>query len=203
LRAIDGFSRLLLDEFAADLPAEAQRYVGLISRNTQHMGTLIDGLLTFSRLGQQQINKRSVDVHAMVGEVAAELTADSAGTTADISIGALPGATADPILLRQVLVNLLSNALKYTRNVQSARIEIGSYSRDGTHVYFVADNGVGFDMRYASKLFEVFQRLHRAEEYEGTGLGLALVARIVERHSGRIWAEAAPNEGATFHFTLN
>jgi signal transduction histidine kinase len=202
LRAIDGFSRLLLDEYAGDLPPDGRRYLGLVSKNTQEMGTLIDGLLSFSRLGQQQLGKRTVGVDALAREVVDELEAEREGRSVEVSIGTLPPARADPTLLRQVLTNLVSNAFKYTRERELARIEIGSDQSDGLPVYFVRDNGVGFDMRYAGKLFQVFQRLHRAEEYEGTGLGLALVARIVKRHGGRIWAEARPDEGATFYFTL-
>jgi light-regulated signal transduction histidine kinase (bacteriophytochrome) len=203
LRAIDGFSRLLVDEYADDVPSEARRYLGVVSHNAQQMGALIDGLLTFSRLGQQQLSRRRVDVDALTREVVAELGAESDGRSVEFSIGALPSAQADRMLLRQVVFNLLSNALKYTREMAAARIEIGCDERDGTSVYFVRDNGVGFDMRYADKLFQVFQRLHRAEDYEGTGLGLALVARIIERHDGRIWAQAKPGEGAAFYFTLS
>ena len=202
LRAIDGFSRLLVDEYAGDLPPEGRRYLGLVSRNTQEMGRLIDGLLAFSRLGQQQLDRRAVDVDAVAREVVAELESAAAGRAVEISVAALPGARADATLLRQVFRNLVSNAFKYTRERDPARIEIGSDAGAGHAVYFVRDNGVGFDMRYADKLFHVFQRLHRAEEYEGTGVGLALVARIVKRHGGRIWAEARPGEGATFYFTL-
>jgi light-regulated signal transduction histidine kinase (bacteriophytochrome) len=202
LRAIDGFSRILLDEYAGDLPPEGRRYLGLVSRNTQEMGRLIDGLLAFSRLGQQQLDRRAVDVEAVAREVVAELESAAAARTVEISVAALPGARADATLLRQVFRNLVSNAFKYTRERDPARIEIGSDGGAGRAVYFVRDNGVGFDMRYADKLFHVFQRLHRAEEYEGTGVGLALVARIVKRHGGRIWAEARPGEGATFYFTL-
>lgn len=203
LRAIAGFSRVLHDEYADDLPPEGRRYLRLVGRNTQDMGTLIDGLLAFSRLGQQQLSKRSVEMDALAYGVVAELEAERAERTVEISIGALPPANADPTLVRRVLFNLLSNALKYTRQREVAKIEVGSYQRDGRTVYVVRDNGVGFDMRYASKLFEVFQRLHSAEEYEGTGLGLALVARITARHGGRIWAEGKPDEGAAFYFTLN
>jgi signal transduction histidine kinase len=202
LRAIDGFSRLLLDEYADELPSDARRYLGLVGKNAQEMSRLIDGLLTFSRLGQQRLSKRSVKVDTLAREVVAELDAERSGRAVEISIGALPSAQADPTLLRQVLVNLLSNALKYTRQREAAKIEIGFHEHGGPPVFFVRDNGVGFDTRYANKLFQVFQRLHRAEEYEGTGLGLALVARIVRRHGGRIWAEAKPDEGATFYFTL-
>jgi signal transduction histidine kinase len=203
LRAVDGFSRLLVEEHAAELPPEAARYLGLVRKNTQDMGALIDGLLQFSRLGQQQLATRRVDMTALARECAAELEASLSGRQVEIVVSELPAARADPTLVRQVLANLLSNAVKYTREQEAARIEVGAGTGDdGIPAYFVRDNGVGFDMRYVDKLFKVFQRLHRAEDYEGTGVGLALVARIVHRHGGRIWAEGAPDEGATFTFTL-
>jgi light-regulated signal transduction histidine kinase (bacteriophytochrome) len=140
---------------------------------------------------------------ALARECAAELEASLSGRQVEIVVSELPAARADPTLVRQVLANLLSNAVKYTRDQEAARIEVGAVTGDdGIPAYFVRDNGVGFDMRYVDKLFKVFQRLHRAEDYEGTGVGLALVARIVHRHGGRIWAEGAPDEGATFTFTL-
>jgi signal transduction histidine kinase len=202
LRAIDGFSRLLIDEYTDDLPADGRRYVGLVRRNTQQMGRLIDGLLSFSRLGQQQLSKRTVVVQQLAAEVVIDAEHQQNGRVIEISVGTLPPALADPMLVTQVLANLLSNAIKYTGEREVARIEIGSDQQMGHAVYFVRDNGVGFDMRHADKLFQVFQRLHRAEDYDGTGLGLALVARIVKRHGGKVWAEATPNEGATFYFTL-
>jgi light-regulated signal transduction histidine kinase (bacteriophytochrome) len=202
LRAIDGFSRLLLDEYASHLPPEGRRYAGLVRKNTQDMGKLIDGLLSFSRLGNQQLDKRTVDMEALAHELVQELGMESEGRAVEISIAPLPAARADPTLVRQVLANLLLNAFKYTRGEQTATIEVGTEVEGSEPVYFVRDNGVGFDMRYADKLFKVFQRLHRAEDYEGTGLGLALVARIVKRHGGRIWVDAALGEGATFYFTL-
>jgi PAS domain S-box-containing protein len=202
LRAIDGFSRILLDEFASHIGAEEERYLELVRKNARDMGVLIDGLLAFSRLGQQQLSSRAVDTEELVREVIAELEAERAGRVVEISVGHLPAVQADPTLLRQVFVNLLSNALKYTREREVARIEVGSREEGDRDVLFVRDNGVGFDMRYADKLFQVFQRLHRADEYEGTGIGLATVARIVKRHGGNVWAEAQPNGGATFCFTL-
>jgi len=137
-----------------------------------------------------------------VRQVLADLRAEQEGRYVEIVMGELPPCQADPGLLRQVWMNLLSNALKYTRKCEVARIEIGCQKQDGETVYFVRDNGTGFDMQYADKLFGVFQRLHRSEDYEGTGVGLAIVQRIVHRHGGRVWAEAAPGEGATFCFTL-
>jgi signal transduction histidine kinase len=201
LRAIDGFSRILVDEHADGLSVDALRYLGLVRRNTQQMGELIDGLLALAHLGHQPVEKRRVDVEVLAEELAAAELSQTNGHRVEITVDRLPPAAADPTLLRQVFANLLSNAVKYSASSDPARIELGSYEDAGRTVYFVRDNGVGFDMRYADKLFEVFQRLH-SDGYEGTGLGLALTSRIVGRHGGSIWAESAPGEGATFYFTL-
>ena len=201
LRAIDGFSRILADEHAEGLTVDAQRYLSLVRRNTHEMGVLIDGLLAFAHLGHQPLEKRNVDVEVLAHEVVDGLKAERNGRALEFSVGALPPVRADPTLLRQVYANLLSNAVKYSGPADPARIEIGSFPENGHAVYFVSDNGVGFDMRYSDKLFQVFQRLH-SDDYEGTGLGLAMVARIVDRHGGEIWAKGAPGEGATFYFTL-
>jgi PAS domain S-box-containing protein len=203
LRAIDGFSREVIDGHADGLDPEGRRYLELVSRNTREMGLLIDGLLAFSRLGQQPLDKRRVDVSALVRDVVAGMAAEHDGRTGQIEVGALPGTFADRTLLRQVFANLLSNAIKFTRDVPEPRIEVEAEADDGLPpVYVVRDNGVGFDMRHADRLFTAFQRLHGADAFEGSGIGLALVARIVTRHGGRIWAESAPGEGAAFHFTL-
>jgi PAS domain S-box-containing protein len=202
LRALDGFSRLLLDNYAAHLPEEARRYQQRVRDNALRMGRLIDDLLAFSRLGRYPLRKRPVVVSDLARQALAELHAEQDGRQLQIIMHELPDCSGDPALLKQVFINLLSNALKYTRGRNAARIEVGSYTADGTAVYFVKDNGAGFDMKYAHKLFGVFQRLHRAEEYEGTGVGLAIVQRIIQRHGGRIWAEAEVDKGATFYFTL-
>jgi signal transduction histidine kinase len=202
LRAIDGYARIVLDDHASDLTPDGRRYLERVSTNVHAMGSMIDGLLAFSRLGQQQLDRRVVDVEPMARQVADDLAPTGEGRSVTISIGALAQAQADPALVRQVLANLVSNAVKYTRDTAQARIEIGSYDDGGATVYFVRDNGVGFDMRHAPQVFKVFHRLHRTEEYEGTGIGLALVARIVQRHGGRVWADASPGNGATFCFTL-
>jgi signal transduction histidine kinase len=210
LRAIDGFSRILLEEYTSGLPAEAQRYLGLLHDNTQRMEHLIEGLLAFSRLSRKPLNKQKVAPAKLVREVLVDLSAEQEGRQVEFIVGDLPACQADPILLKQILVNLLSNALKFTRKRDTARIEIGCETSKGSEptqgsgetIYFVKDNGVGFDMQYKDKLFGVFQRLHRAEEYEGTGVGLAIVQRIVHRHGGRIWAEAEVDKGAAFYFTL-
>jgi signal transduction histidine kinase len=206
LRAIDGFSRILSEDYAASIPQEGQRYLDLIRSNAKQMGRLVDDLLNFSRLGRQSLQKQSVRPADLARQVVDELQSEQQGRTVNISIGELPVIQADPSLLKQVYVNLLSNAFKYTRVRDEAEIEVGAIDPNGSSgetVYFVRDNGAGFDMQYSNKLFGVFQRLHRAEEFEGTGVGLAIVQRIVQRHGGRVWAEAEVNKGATFSFTLH
>lgn len=202
LRALDGFSRALIEDCADELSSEGQRYLGLIRGNANQMGALIDGLLAFSRLGRQGMARRPVDVRRLVDEVLAELGPDLEGRTVEFVIGDLPPCDADPVLLRQVYANLVGNAVKFTRDREPARIEIGSCELDGARTWFVGDNGVGFDMAFADKLFETFQRLHRSDEYDGTGIGLALVRLIVQRHGGDVSAQAAEGKGATFSFTL-
>lgn len=202
LRAITGFSRILLEDYALQLPDEAQHYLKIVDNGGQQMGQLIDDLLTFSRLGRIELRKQPVATADLVQQVLEDLQAEQSGRQVEITLGDLLPCRAEPSLLKQVFVNLLSNALKYSRQREVAHIEVGCREHDGKQVYFVKDNGVGFDMQYAEKLFGVFQRLHRAEEYEGTGVGLAIVQRIVQRHGGRVWAEAALGQGATFYFTL-
>jgi PAS domain S-box-containing protein len=204
LRAIDGFSRIVLQDHAATLPDEARDYLRDIRSNTLQMGHLVDDLLAFSRLSRQAVRKQSLAPAQLVRQCLSELRGEQEGRNVTISVGELPPCSADPALLKQVWMNLLGNALKYTSKRGTAGIEVGSLNDESTkgNVYFVKDNGVGFDMRYAHKLFGVFQRLHRAEDYEGTGVGLAIVQRIIHRHGGRIWAEAQPDRGATFFFTL-
>ena len=202
LRAIDGFSRIVIEDDNGTLSDDQRRYLGLVRDNTQVMGALIDDLLAFSRLANQPLSRTSVDTATLVSEVERELTPDLGDGRVEFSNGDLPVAEADPALLRQVFTNLLGNAVKYSRAAQRPQIFVGSERHDGETVFFVRDNGVGFDMRYAEKLFQVFQRLHRSEDYEGTGVGLAIVQRIITRHGGRVWAQARPDEGATFYFTL-
>jgi light-regulated signal transduction histidine kinase (bacteriophytochrome) len=200
LRGIDGFSRILLEDYAAKLGAEGQHYLSRVRASTQRMGQLIDDLLAFSRLGRQALHTQTVAPNALIQSVLIELLPDSAGHPVDLVVGDLPECQADPALLRQVFANLLSNALKYSRPRALARIEVGWSAR--ARAYFVQDNGAGFDMRYVDKLFGVFQRLHTDETFEGTGVGLAIVHRIIQRHGGRVWAEAQVDQGATFYFTL-
>jgi light-regulated signal transduction histidine kinase (bacteriophytochrome) len=205
LRAMAGFSRIVLEEHGPTLAAEAERYLRLVQQNAQHMGDLIDHLLRFSRLSRQPLKVQAVAPAELVRQVLGDLRPEHEGRTIDLSIGDLPHCKADPALLKQVFVNLLANAFKYTRGRERAVIEVGGRrddQRPGENIYFVKDNGVGFDMRYAHKLFAVFQRLHRAEDFEGTGVGLATVQRIIHRHGGRVWAEAGVNRGATFYCSL-
>jgi PAS domain S-box-containing protein len=203
LRAVDGFSQAVLDDFGEKLPEEGQRYLKTIRSSAQRMGALIDDLLAFSRLSRHALNKRPVDMNKLVQATLHELGSPWIDRRIEVRCGELPPCQGEPALLKQVWINLISNAVKYSRRKDPAVIEIGFRNEGGEPVYFVKDNGAGFDMRYASALFGVFQRLHRAEEYEGTGVGLAIVQRIVQRHGGRIWAEAQVDVGATFSFTLN
>lgn len=202
LRAMDGFSRILMEKHGAEMSPDAQRYQNLIRDNAKQMGRLIDDLLSFSRLSRQQLKTHPIAVAEIVREALKDLAHEQATGHFQISVKDLPSCQADPSLLRQVFVNLLSNAIKFTRQRTGAQIEVGCLTNNGVPVYFVKDNGVGFDMKYSDKLFGVFQRLHRAEDYEGTGVGLAIVQRIVHRHGGRVWADAQVDKGATFYFTL-
>jgi len=204
LRAIDGFSHILMGEYAPQLPPEATRYLETICDSARQMGHLVDGLLTFSRLGRLPLHKQPIDTADLVHRALDSLSGEQAGRQVEISLGELPTCQGDPALLRQVWINLLSNALKFARQREKTRIEIGCQTNvGGEQVYFVKDNGVGFDMQYASKLFGVFQRLHREDEFEGTGIGLATVQRIIHRHGGRVWAHSdGPGTGATFYFVL-
>lgn len=201
LRAMDGFSRILAEEYRENLPEKARRYVGLVRQNAVQMGQLVDDLLAFSRLGRHSLRIQPVDPNPIVSEVLEEIVTDE-DRNSEIQHQDLEACRADPSLLRQVFSNLISNALKYSRKSEHPMITIGCEAQGDEVVYCVRDNGVGFDMAYAHKLFGVFQRLHRAEDFPGTGVGLAIVHRIVERHGGRIWAEARPEQGATFYFTL-
>ena len=202
LRAMDGFSRIVLEDYGPQAPEEAQNYLKSIRRNAQHMGRLIDDLLSLSRLGRKTLNKQWLDVGEIVDKALQTLEDDRVGRDIELQIGEMGKCRGDELLLQQVWVNLLANALKFTRSCHPAVIEVGKINETDRTVYFVRDNGVGFNMAYADKLFGVFQRLHRSEEFEGTGVGLAIVKRIVERHGGDIWAEAEPGKGAVFYFTL-
>jgi len=196
LRAMDGYSRILIEDFAPLLPQAGADYLERVRGNAQRMGQLIDDLLSFSRFARHPLQVQTVDMMVLTRHVIDELPAEAA--TASISLGSLPPCQVDPSLLAQVLVNLIGNAIKYSSKRKQPKIEIGF--ADGA--YYIKDNGVGFDMSYADKLFGVFTRLHRAEDFEGTGVGLAIVRRIIERHGGRVWAHAELDQGATFYFTL-
>jgi signal transduction histidine kinase len=202
LRSMNGFSRILAEDYGDNLTAGVLRYLTLVRDSADNMGMLIDDLLDFSRLSRQSIHKQTLDLNNLVQEVWGGLKQERAERVITFEVESLPSCEADPALARQVFVNLLSNAVKFTSECEQALIFVGSYQDGGETVYFVRDNGAGFDMNYASKLFGVFQRLHRAEDFEGTGVGLAIVQRIIRRHGGRIWPEARIGEGATFYFTL-
>jgi signal transduction histidine kinase len=202
LRVIDGFSLALLEDHGKSLPPEGQDLLTRVRQQAQRMAQLIDDLLEFSRLGRKPLDVASVDLAALARTVVQDLGQANTDRKLDVTVGELPPAMGDRALLRQVLTNLIGNAFKFTRQRPDAQVEIGWRDENGECVYYVKDNGAGFDMRYASKLFGVFQRLHPAADFEGTGVGLALVQRIVHRHGGRIWGEGRVNEGATFSFTL-
>ena len=202
LRHVDGFSKILLEEYGPQLDPNAQRYLSRVRQGTQNMGQLIDDLLTFSRLGRQPVNRVVSGLNSVVEAVVTGLKPETEGRAVEWRIGQLPFVECDPLLLKQVFANLLSNALKYTRPRNPAVVEVGAQSENGQPVIYVRDNGVGFSMKYAGKLFGVFQRLHRPEDFEGTGVGLATVQRIVHKHGGRVWAQAELDKGATFYFTL-
>ncbi len=202
LRAVDGFSDILARKFSGQMPAEAQQLLTKVSASARHMGQLIDDLLQFSRLGRQPLSKRPVNISVLVQSVLEDLRKDQGDRRIEVNVQTLPDCVGDKTLLKQAFVNLLSNAFKYTRKQDNAAIEMGCRREAGENVYFIRDNGAGFDMKYATKLFGVFQRFHRAEEFEGTGVGLSIVQRIIQRHGGRVWAEAAVGKGAAFYFTL-
>ena len=200
LRAMDGFSRILMEDYGSELSEEGQGYLQKVRDNAKMMGRLVDDLLAFSWLGRAEMKMQTFELIDLVEQALTGLTDEG---DAEISIGDLPECYGDPALLKQVYINLLSNALKFTRKQEKARIEVGFEKLNGEDTYFVKDNGAGFDMAYAAKLFGVFQSLHSPEEYKGTGVGLAIVERVIQRHGGRIWAESEVDEGATFFFTLD
>jgi PAS domain S-box-containing protein len=202
LRAIDGFSRILLEDHGPGFGPEGQRLLGVVRANTQRMGQLIDDLLAFSRLGRKELTRARVDMTALAQATVEELQQANGDRPVEITIDPLPPALGDRGLLRQVWSNLLGNAFKFTRGRPTPRIGVSARPNGDETVYLVTDNGVGFDPSYADKLFGVFQRLHHAEEFEGTGVGLAIVQRVVHRHGGRVWADAVVDRGATFYFTI-
>jgi two-component system sensor kinase len=205
LRAIDGYARMLEEDYADKLDAEGKRLLGVVRASSQQMGRLIDDLLAFSRLGREQLRTRPLQLNDLVREIIDEERSGHEGRKIEFVVGDLGSADADPALLKQALANLLSNAIKFTREKDPAVIEIGTRNeRDAGDVdtYYVKDNGAGFDMKYYDKLFGVFQRLHSHAEYPGTGVGLAIVQRVIHRHGGRVWADSTPGLGSVFYFTL-
>ena len=202
LRHIDAFSRILSEDFAALLPPEARRYLETIRNGSRNMSQLVDDLLNLARVGRQELRRKPIPLGGLVNEVVADLKRETEGRHIEWHIRQLPIIECDPGLMKQVFANLLSNAVKYTRPREKTVIEVGSSKANGNTAVFVRDNGVGFNMKYVDKLFGVFQRLHRAEEFEGTGVGLATVERILRKHGGSIWAESGLNQGATFYFTV-
>jgi PAS domain S-box-containing protein len=202
LRSIAAFSQILLNEYAAPLDAEGRRIMAIVLRNVKQMGTLIEDLLAFSRVSRASLDRRPVDMARLARGVAEELGAACPGRVIAIDVGPLADVPGDAGLLRQVWANLLGNAVKFTRPVEHATVEVRSERANGEFRFTVRDNGVGFDPAYLDKLFAPFSRLHATADFEGTGIGLAIVARIVARHGGRVWAEGAPGEGALFGFSI-
>jgi light-regulated signal transduction histidine kinase (bacteriophytochrome) len=202
LRAINGAATLLAEDLDPLLDASGKKLLQAMTRNSHRMGELIDDLLAFSRLGRQEVHKEPVDMVQLAREVANGLSSEAGGRDISYTIAPLPPARGNPAMLRQVLFNLLANAVKFTGTTEHAVIEVGFRQETGETVYFVRDNGVGFDMQYAGKMFEVFSRLDAEHAFEGTGIGLAIVKRIVLKHGGRVWAEGSPGQGATVFFAL-
>jgi signal transduction histidine kinase len=201
LRAVNGYAEMLNEDYGHILDDEGKRIIATISESAAKMGTLIDELLAFSQLGRKELKKTAVDMKALTDSVVEELT-HLMNSNAHVHVKQLPLVKADYGLIHQVMMNLVSNALKYSAKSENPRVEIASEAQDGEVVISIRDNGAGFDMRYADKLFGVFQRLHSQDEFEGSGVGLAIVHRIVARHGGHVWAEGQVGRGATFHFSL-
>jgi signal transduction histidine kinase len=202
LRAINGFTDILVKKYADKIDDKGKEIANIIVTNAQKMGQLIQDLLEFSRIGRREMAMDNVSMDDIAGQVVDEIKAANADRDITLNVGKLPPAHGDKSLLTQVWVNLIANAFKYTGHKDKAEITIGSNTQDNEIVYFIKDNGAGFDMQYYDKLFRVFQRLHGADEFEGTGVGLAIVSRIIARHGGKVWAEGKPDEGATFYFSL-
>jgi len=202
LRAINGFSQVILEDYIDKLDPEGKRYFELIQKNAHLMGQLIQDLLAFSRLGRQKIVTVEINMEELVREVFEELKSLLPNRKIEFKLRPLPKVIGDLMMLRQVFVNLLSNALKFTKGREIAMIEVGFRQEENEGFYYVKDNGVGFDMRYVDKLFGVFQRLHTVEEFEGSGIGLALVKRIITRHNGKVWADGIVNQGVCFYLSI-
>lgn len=202
LRAIDGFSQILEEDYSAKFDHEGKRVIATIRGSTQQMGNLIDDLLSFSRLGRKAIKSEKIDMTALAKTIFDELKRANANRKITFKISKLPIAHADSLLMRQVWINLLSNAIKFTNKKESASITVGGTIQRENIIYSIKDNGAGFNMKYANKLFGVFQRLHSPQEFEGSGVGLAIIARIIAKHGGKVWAEGEIDKGAAFYFSL-
>ena len=202
LRAIEGFSRIVMEEYRDKIDDEGKRLLTIVRDNVSRMGHLIDDILAFSRAGRKDLFTQPVDMAELAKTTLEELTPSMQGRDLKVELGALPSTQGDAAMLHQVLTNLIENAVKFTKSKDHAVIDISGRGGDGETIYCVKDNGAGFDMRFSDRLFGVFQRLHGADEFEGTGIGLAIIKRIVSRHRGRVWAEGKPGEGAAFYFAL-
>ncbi len=201
LRAVDGFSRILIEDYEDKLDEEGKRLINIIRGNTLKMGQLIDDILQLSRVSRQDIKKSEIDMESLVRNIFEELKSSN-NRNIQLEVKHLPPAYADRTLIQQILVNLISNSIKFTRPRETAVIKVGAEKGEDENIYYVRDNGVGFDMNYVNKLFGLFQRLHGQEEFEGTGVGLSIVQRIIRRHGGRVWGEGKVGEGATIYFTI-
>jgi len=198
LRAIEGFSRIISEDYAQGMDAEGKKFVQHVLQNAQIMSALIEGLLGYHRLNERPVSKAAVNMTELTRDVLGALP--KAAAAPEVKIGKLPTISADPALMRIAWEQLISNAIKFSKRAAAPAIEFGADERDGEHVLWIKDNGLGFDMEYSNKLFQMFQKLQKDSDFEGYGVGLALVRRVAEKHNGRVWAEAKPNLGATFYF---
>lgn len=202
LRAIDGFSRIVIEDYENELDEEGVRLLNIIRENTKKMGQLIDDILLLSRAGRQEMNIGQLDIGALAKNVYNEFGQETESRNINFIVEDLPNVEADRALMTQVLTNLIGNAIKFTKQTENPRIEVGFTEDDSNYIYHVKDNGAGFNMKYYDKLFGLFQRLHSQEEFEGTGVGLSIVQRIISRHNGRVWGEGEVGKGATIYFSL-
>ncbi len=202
LRAIDGFSRIVIEDYENELDEEGVRLLNVVRENTKKMGQLIDDILLLSRAGRQEMKISDLDMTSLAKSIYANFHQDTEGRTVIFTVDDLPRAMGDRVLLTQVLTNLIGNAIKFTRDNNITKIEVGFKNENDDYIYYVKDNGAGFDMKYYDKLFGLFQRLHTQEEFNGTGVGLSIVQRIISRHGGRVWGEGKVGEGATIYFSL-
>jgi len=202
LRAINGYMNIFMEDYANSMPKDAQDLAGKVTKNSRQMGLLIEDLLAFFKMGKKELSKTTISMDVMVRDICKVMLDENPDRSIQFDVDKLPDAQADQVLMRQVIINLVSNAVKYTGKREKGIIKIGSYQADGKTVYYVKDNGAGFDMAYTNKLFGVFQRLHSQKEFDGNGIGLAISEKIISKHGGKLWAEAKLNEGATFYFSI-